>query len=282
MTRALMVMILFLTLNSAFSTSPDVIYGEDNRIDTIHSQSNLFRNIAKSTAAMISNKAITLKGSTAELHGPTLGEKFSLCEDQKFFHQPHVVYCSGFLVADNIIATAGHCMTLQKNCTDYSWVFDFKIKNSLDTSVSVSSNDVYKCEEIIQQQLDGETDFALVRPNRAVKGYPVVTISKVEAPVGTALVMIGHPSGLPQKIADGAKIISKSEISFKANLDAFQINSGSAVFNARTGEIVGILVNGATDYKFNSSRNCTEVNIIPNENAGEGVTSFKQFHAFLK
>ena len=46
----------------------------------------------------------------------------------------------------------------------------------------------------------------------------------------TPLVVIGHPSGLPTKIADGAWVRNnESEYYFVTNLDTFGGNSGSAV-----------------------------------------------------
>lgn len=65
---------------------------------------------------------------------------------------------------------------------------------------------------------------------------------------GEQLVVIGHPSGLPTKIAGGAKIRSGEAAYFTANLDTFGGNSGSAVFNATTGIVEGILVRGELDY----------------------------------
>ena len=106
-------------------------------------------------------------------------------------------------------------------------------------------------------------------------------IAKAEPRVGTPLVMIGHPSGLPQKISDKAKVLAIRPNGFTTDLDAFQGNSGSAVFNASNGELLGILVNGNEDYRHNSSLNCTEVNVMNPLNAGEGVSSFRQFLSFL-
>ena len=64
-----------------------------------------------------------------------------------------------------------------------------------------------------------------------------------------ALIMIGHPSGLPQKIAGGARVRDNSPSShFVANTDSYGGNSGSPIFNEATHEVEGILVRGVTDY----------------------------------
>jgi hypothetical protein len=90
----------------------------------------------------------------------------------------------------------------------------------------------------------------------------------------TPIVVIGHPSGLPTKIAGGAKVRDNSnDIFFSANLDTFGGNSGSAVFNEKSGEVVGILVRGENDYVNDKDRECQVVNkCADNECRGEDVT----------
>ena len=50
-------------------------------------------------------------------------------------------------------------------------------------------------------------------------------------------------------------------IYFSSNLDTFGGNSGSAVFNADTGEVEGILVRGEADYVNDRRRGCK----VPNQ-----------------
>jgi V8-like Glu-specific endopeptidase len=271
---------------NATTSSPYVIYGEDNRMDTFETTSPLYRKLAESTAAMIDVRSIAVRGNTAELHGEALsqwtpqGMSAPVCKKERFSHQPLASVCSGFLVADNIIATAGHCMTSFNDCMNYKWVFNYKVSDRNQTAVSVDVKDVYNCSRIIKQGLANNVDFALIQLDRPLTGK-ALKIAKSEPTIGTSLVMIGHPSGLPQKISDNAKIVALRPNGFATDLDAFQGNSGSAVFNASNGELIGILVNGNVDYRHNSTLNCTEVNVMNPTNAGEGVSSFRQFLSFL-
>lgn len=272
---------LCLLMSFAAQANTRIIYGEDNRVDTLHSTSSLFRRLADSTAAMVGNEKITLRGNTADLSGVTLQERFNLCDKERFIEQPSVAYCSGFLVAPDIIATAGHCMDSIGQCENFSWVFNYKITEKDQTAVSVASSEVYSCKSIIAYQYGGGRDFALIKLDRPVSGHAPVKLAQQETSVGTPLVLIGHPSGLPQKIADGAQVMSVHAGGFRANLDAFQINSGSAVFHAKTGELVGILVNGLPDYRANEGLSCTEVNVVPDARGREGVSSVSQFAALI-
>jgi V8-like Glu-specific endopeptidase len=278
---------LALTMNAHASRfAPDVIYGEDNRIDTFQSSSVLHKKLALSTAARINKNAIKVRGTTAELLGEPLSampgpQNPPLCAKERFHDQPTASDCSGFLVADNILATAGHCMQTAADCADQRWVFNYKVSSSTQSAVSVSVKDVFSCKRIIKQTLNQNTatDFALIELDRALPGR-ALKLAKAAPVVGAPIFMIGYPSGLPQKITAGGKVIKVVGNSFRTDLDAFGGNSGSSVFNA-AGEVIGILVNGDTDYRLNSALNCVEVNQMAAAKNGEGVSAIAQFTAFL-
>jgi V8-like Glu-specific endopeptidase len=265
---------------------PPVIYGEDNRVDTIESTSALYRRLARSTAAQVEKGSLKRKGSRVELHGGILADfvqtkyRRPLCADERFYHQVAASECSGFLVAPDVLVTAGHCMVASR-CQDMDWVFDYKIRKSGDTQVDVAAGNVYGCKEIIDYH-DPDTmgrhkDFAVVRLDRPVRGVTPLKVSRTPVRVGQDLVMIGHPSGIPQKIADGGKVRSLEAHGFRGTVDAFGGNSGSAVFDAKSGEIVGILVNGAEDYALDRQQACMRVNYLSENSPGEGISGVGQF-----
>jgi hypothetical protein len=77
--------------------------------------------------------------------------------------------------------------------------------------------------------------------------------------------VVGHPSGLPVTIAGGATVQLHRQTFFQADLDTYQGNSGSPVFNGdrlRAGELFveGILVRGEVDFEQDTpcllSRRC--------------------------
>jgi len=271
---------------TASATTPFIVYGEDNRKDTYEVTSPLYLSLAESTAAMIHKSQIVVKGTTAELNGmpvseiPFLGNDLKLCSKEKFYHQTSASQCSGFLVGENTLVTAGHCMQSQSDCDEFNWVFNFKVTDANDSAVSVDLKDVYQYKKIVKQWLEKGMDFAVIKLDR-VTNRKALKIAKADPKVGTPLVMIGHPSGLPQKITDGGKVVALISQGFLTSLDAFGGNSGSAVFNSITGELVGILTNGNTDYRKNAELSCVEVNKMSEAAAEEGVSSFKQFLSFL-
>ena len=62
-----------------------------------------------------------------------------------------------------------------------------------------------------------------------------VNVGTDQVPVGTPLMMIGHPVGLPRKYADDALVSrvvnsGSTQLYYETNVDAFGGNSGSGVF----------------------------------------------------
>ena len=233
-----------------------VIYGNDDRRDIVDATNQTYLDLAKSTAAMISGNRLNTRGKTVKISGSAL----RLCSDEQFNGQPTAANCSGFLVGPDLLVTAGHCIRSASDCRSYKWVFDFAKTTSNQTEYSVPKESVYGCKEIIERSLDNRTsdDYALIRLDRAVNDRnPLEFRTEGKVSNNANLVVIGHPSGLPTKIADGATVRNnRNGVYFSANLDTYGGNSGSAVFNADTGVVEGILVRGETDYTYDSNRGC--------------------------
>jgi len=154
-------------------------------------------------------------------------------------------------VAPDLLVTAGHCVQNQKACNDNFWVFDFKMKDQKTMVQIFSPSQVYKCVEIISHTYSRtDDDYSLIRLDRAVTDrQPLQVRTEGKVSDTASLLLIGHPSGLPMKIADDAIILDNTMTSFfRANTDSFKGNSGSPVFDAETGIVEGILVRGAEDY----------------------------------
>ncbi len=254
--------------------SNKVVYGEDNRLDVFEETNCLYRELALSTAAQIPHSALQSDGNYVDIIGSTLASR-GICSYEKFAQQMTAARCSGFLVGDDLLVTAGHCITSETDCANYSWVFDYKQEEGR-TGIEVSKDSVYRCKKIIERSLDNSTmdDYALIRLDRKVVDRPVLDIRKEGKPqVGDEIVVIGHPTGLPTKISAGANIRALKGKYFTANLDTFGGNSGSAVFNATTGMVEGILVRGETDYTYDYANSCRKVYRVSDSGGrGEDVT----------
>lgn len=254
---------------------PQVIYGNDDRFDLYQLQNRRLLELADSTVALFPANSVAINRETARLTTYHYGQRYGLCKEEPFYEQYLGAICSGSLIAPDIIMTAGHCITTQQGCEVIKFVFGFSIKNAQTKNPNeVPTSEVYECKKLLgREQVNSGADWALVQLDRPVAGHKPLTLNRSGAPGnGTPLFVIGHPAGLPTKVAGGAKVRNSSPSGyFVANLDTYGGNSGSAVFNANTGLVEGILVRGENDYVMKG--NCRVSNACPEDACrGEDVT----------
>ncbi len=253
-------------------SSEKVIYGEDDRLN-VSSANQRWKDIARSTVALIKSNQININGSDYSLPRTSYGQSMGLCSSEPFYNEPNAAFCSGSLVAPNLIITAGHCIRSATDCANTRFVFDYAVFQPGNFPFSTRSENVYSCAEIVAQEEESTgADYALIRLDRNVVGRSSLKIRRTgDATVGAPLTVIGHPSGLPTKIASGGKIRSVNSKFYVTNLDTYGGNSGSAVFNSLSGEIEGILVRGENDFVNQGS--CTVSNRCSEDSCrGEDVT----------
>lgn len=261
----------------ATGPQPQVVYGQDNRRE-VYGLSGAKAAAAASTVALVDASRLTPNGSGFRLATEPLGPRIGLCQGQRFFNQPTGAGCSGVLVGPDLVATAGHCVDSQADLAGTRFVFGFRKTDASTTRTTFPASDVYRGTQLVARQLNDATgaDYAVVRLDRRVTGRTPQKIARGNPPaVGTPIYVIGHPSGLPAKIAAGARVASTTPFYFDANLDTFGGNSGSPVFDANTNTVVGILVRGATDYREEGG--CRVVNTLPDSDGGEASTNTRLF-----
>lgn len=248
--------LLFAFHASAVPLKPRVIYGEDNRQDVYEVSNPLLITLSESTAGMVDHLSLkkNKKDSTYSIQDVyNLGPSLNLCSSERFTEQPLLATCSGFLVGEDILVTAAHCFFDMEVdiCKTSSWVFDLKMENSNYINLSsIPKDNVYKCKEVLKTRMDDKYDYAIVKLDRKVVGRKPLEFRKTGKIKNEAnLVTIGHPTMLPLKITDSGKVLSnENDAFFETSLDAFQGNSGSAVFDSETGLLEGILIGGKTDF----------------------------------
>lgn len=265
-----------------------VIYGEDHRLDIFETVNPVHLDLATSTAAMIPNSSLSTEGGISVISGSSL-ESRGICKSERFADQITAANCSGFLVGEDLLVTAGHCIRSQRDCDGSQWVFDFGLKSAQQNDGSrfeVKTSDVYACSEIVERDLNRSSsdDYALIRLERRVSDRAPLTVrTKGRIEAGADLVVIGHPTGLPTKIADGSWVRENlNDVYFSSNLDTFGGNSGSAVFDSKTGMVEGILVRGSTDYKYDRNRGCRVPNVCDDDGCrGEDVTRITNINTLM-
>jgi V8-like Glu-specific endopeptidase len=258
----MLITLIALGFTVASQADTKVIYGADNRLDIFETVNPLHLELAASTAAMVSKGSLRTNEGMTSISGSSLSSR-GICKSERFADQITAANCSGFLVGDDLLVTAGHCIRSQRDCDGSNWIFDFGVKVAQQNDGSrfdVNTNDVYGCSEIVERDLSrsDSNDYALIRLDRKVLDRTPLTVrTEGRIETGVELVVIGHPTGLPTKIASGAWVRENSNnVYFSSNLDTFGGNSGSAVFDATTGMVEGILVRGETDYVYDFDQGC--------------------------
>lgn len=256
-----------------------VIYGDDDRKNLYEVADPQWRTLADSTVALIERTELQmLGGGKTKVKAVKFADAFNLCASEPFREEPTGAFCSGTLVGPDLILTAGHCVRTQDACDRTAFVFGYHIERQGDTAENVLTDDVYLCRNLEFQTENGQgADFALVKLDRKVNNRSPLQIRRSGEPqVGDDMVVIGHPSGLPTKVAGGAKVRNASTNGFfVANLDTYGGNSGSAVFSAKTGLIEGVLVRGEQDFVYNGS--CAVSKVCAADSCrGEDVTRISE------
>ena len=278
---------------AALRAKQKAIYGPDDRQD-YYDTTSAIKGLAASVASFWMSGDLTATGNgtyqlkTTQLNarGGLCGGSLLLCDGERFGLQPTGAFCTGFIVADNLIATAGHCVNPgQVDVTDVRVVFGYQMADASTPVTEIPQADVYSGAEVVHRmQQDAGSHWALVRVDRKFQNRSALTIRLLnKIPDNTAVMLMGHPTGLPFKFADGAAVRDNSPTAyFVANLDSFAGNSGSPVFSESGGvyQVEGILVRGEVDYV--SSGSCCVALVCPNSGCrGEDVTRTTEFAQYV-
>lgn len=244
--------------------SPKLIYGTDDRRDEYQISDAEWKRLGDATVAMVKRSSLTDNGDdTYTLNTSPLNQVKNLCPSEPYGDQPQGSDCSGFLVATDMIATAGHCID-ETDYDQYAFVFGFVMEDADTAALTFPRSQVYFAQNVIKQVLSdpGGEDYALVRLDRGVPDHTPLAVRRTGKIADSApLLVIGHPVGLPRKYADTAAVVANTEeMYFTADTDTYGGNSGSAVFNASTLDVEGILVRGQPDFEW-TPENC-QVSIV--------------------
>ncbi|MGB3764857.1 MAG: trypsin-like peptidase domain-containing protein [Ornithinimicrobium sp.] len=262
---------------AAMTTVMKSIYGTDDRQDSFEVTDPTLLSEGAATVALVRPAQVTDNGDgTTTISGPTLGSRLNLCPTEKFRDQPAIAFCTGFLVASDVVATAGHCLDAS-NLDDVVLVFGFEMTDVSTARTTVPTSDVYRPTAVLGHHL-GASDWAVVRIDRPASGrVPLQVRQSGKVPDDETLHVMGHPSGLPRKTAGNAAVRDNSPSThFVANLDTFGGNSGSPVFSSGSHLVEGILVRGETDYV--QVGDCRRAVVCPDNGCrGEDVTRATEF-----
>jgi V8-like Glu-specific endopeptidase len=224
------------------------IWGNEDRLDFYEIKDEHARRSAACVAAITSKKnLIEEKKGFSTLKHKNYGKSFNLCDSETFHDQPIAAgrLCTGFLVKEDVIATAGHCAD-EKSVKHMRIVFGYKMLAPSMPETQIPHDNIYAGVKIIHSSYNRNngSDWALVKLDRKVVEQAVATLSGRDISCDQQVYILGHPCGLPLKYSAGAQVREASENLFSADLSVYCGNSGSPVFNKDTHEVIGIVIRG--------------------------------------
>ena len=235
------------------------IWGEDNRMDYYKITDDQIKKNANCVVAIcMSDNLIDTKNGFSTLKVRNYGKIFNLCTCEPFYHQPIAAgrLCTGFLVKEDVVATAGHC-ACKKKVTDLRFVFGYKMSNPSTPVTEIPKQNIYNGVRIVCRVLNPNngSDWALVKLDRKVVSQTIAKLSKKDILCDKSVYIIGYPLGLPLKYSPGSSVGDIREACFSADLNVYCGSSGSPVFDSETHEVIGIVVRGDNS-DFRLVENC--------------------------
>lgn len=242
------------------------VFGADDRRESL---ADGRAELARATAVMISPVNYnTNKRGLIDLDFAPMTETWGVCSEARFASQPVApIPCTGFLIAPDLLVTAGHCMLnsgeirdgMTPFCESFSWLFDYRVERDGSVGVKdISPDRIVACKRVIyavnkpdydkaKNHYTFRRDIALIQLERALPGRRNFKFANEQVRRGDAVATIGYPLGLPVKTTLRGKVTDLGTADyFSANLDVLGGNSGGPVLNSRD-EVVGVVVRSFPD-----------------------------------
>lgn len=255
------------------------IYGIDDRFDYFEIKDKLMLKLSDAVAAQIYDTSLEEQEDGKFLYSyPKYGEigLDKVCKEERFVKQQTGANCTGFLVAPNIMVTAGHCLKGGvSECADFQWAFDYKYTSSSLGKIEFNKSQLVRCSKVLDYvYTEDGLDFAILELEREMTDRRPLDFRKEGRIESQELLsVIGFPAGLPMKFTINSNIRDNSQDDqIILDSDTFFGNSGSPVLNMKSGLVEGILVRGDADYEMRADGSCKEIKKYgQNEGRGEDI-----------
>jgi len=233
-----------------FRLREKAIYGNDERVEISDPLDDIIRQNSEGVCAIIHYRSISDYGNgTSTLHSDTYQEEYNLCESERFLNQPVPAEGTAFLIDYSIVVTAAHCID-ENSIREHKFVFGFETVADGSTRTVIDNSEIYNGLNLLDRRYERSQgiDWAVIQLDRPVLNKSILKFNfSDQIDIGSNVYCIGHPCGLPKKIALNGIVKEDNQKYFVANIDTYGGNSGSPVLNTNSNLVEGILVRGEKD-----------------------------------
>lgn len=208
----------------------------------------------------------------------TAARLLGVCPDDPMigtFQQPSVGFCTGVVVAADLVLTARHCLAEVKRIGDVRVVFDYK------TEANGTAPKLLPAKSVVAVAVEerGDDDWALLRlavPVGADKAPALCVGSKRRCTGEDGVYAAVHRLGMPLEYLPGrTRQIDDSRL--RTDLDAYVGASGAPVFERSSGRLMGVVVSGRVDF-HRARRGCLRSSQVHREPGSLDRTSVLPIH----
>jgi len=232
----------------------ETIHGSDDRREYFEiPRADVRSLVGRSIVALIPRALLDDSGRAIAQGVTSLREREGLCESVAFAEQPAAAFCSGVLLDEDLVLTAGHCVH-QLALRDFRVAFDY-----FYSAPGALVPDVREPLEIVAEALPRpgdarQLDYAWLRLRAKAAAPPRRPVGvRWEHPAlawGEPLRVISAGGGIPLKIDDGARHRGVSALGpayFNADSDTLHASSGGGAFDSNLA-LSGVLTRGGADF----------------------------------
>lgn len=244
-----------------------VVHGADDRRERYELVDRDLREfVGLRAVALMESSALSRAEGSVGLAAESSAAVHNLCPGVRFSQQPAAALCSGILVDERTVLTAGHCAKYLP-CEQLAIVSGYYMESE-GRLHPLEPSDVYQCQTVLASELssredDERLDYAWILLDRAA---PVTELQfrQPDVPLQTAerLTLLGFGEGLPLKV-DANTVVTDARLFdldyFLMSADSFHGGSGAGLFD-HSMQLVGIVSRGSADYEA-TSEGCNIVHV---------------------